>query len=60
MVVSSTAFHVGMLLMKSGVAATAGPSAPLKPISIVSFFRPTLSRMSLSRAPFQRAQPMVP
>jgi hypothetical protein len=57
---SSTAFQTGMLLMKSGVLSIAGPSAPLKEISIASFFNPTLSSTSLSRAPFQRAQPMAP
>ena len=46
--------------MKSGVLSIAGPSAPLNEISIASFFKPTLSSTSLSRAPFQRAQPMAP
>src|SRR6516165_3057072 len=49
-----------MLLMKSGVLSVTPESAPSKTISIASFLRPTLSRRSLSRAPFQRAQPMAP
>src|SRR5260370_162728 len=44
----------------SGVTDKTPESAPSKTISIASFLRPTLSRRSLSRAPFQRAQPMAP
>src|SRR5215469_4810560 len=59
-VVSSVAFATGMLLTKSGVLSRTGSSAPSSTTSIAPLFRPTLSRMSLRRAPFQRAQPMAP
>jgi hypothetical protein len=42
------------------VFSTGGPSAPSKVISLESFASPARSRMSFSRAPFQRALPIAP
>ena len=59
-VFSSSVFHTGMLLTKSGVFSTTGPSAPSRTISTASLRNPALARRSLSRTPRHTALPIAP